>query len=110
MIDIIEKIGLPAVMEQLAEECSELAQVALKKSRILRGENPTPCTSDDINLKLSEEVADVFNCLDILGYMPVHNEIGLVDIIRKNKLCRWEERLKNYQKTSCVIKQEHENE
>lgn len=27
---IIEKIGEPAVLEQLAEECSELAQAALK--------------------------------------------------------------------------------
>lgn len=98
MNDIIEKIGEPAILEQLAEECSELAQVALKKARILRGENPTPCNIDDVNCKLSEEIADVFVCLDVLGYMPVHNEVSTIDIIRKNKLDRWQERLKKMKK------------
>ena len=42
MNDIIDSIGLPAVLEQLAEECSELAQASLKYARLLRGENPTP--------------------------------------------------------------------
>ena len=44
---IIEKIGEPAVLEQLAEECSELAQAALKYARKQRGENPTPKSFDE---------------------------------------------------------------
>ena len=36
---IIERIGEPAFLEQLAEECSELAQAALKTARKYRGEN-----------------------------------------------------------------------
>lgn len=39
---IIETIGEPALLEQLAEECSKLSQAALKLARKLRGENPTP--------------------------------------------------------------------
>lgn len=39
---IISKIGLPATLEQLAEEAAELSQAALKVARIIRRENPTP--------------------------------------------------------------------
>lgn len=41
---MIEAIGSPAMLEQLAEEATELAQAALKAARILRKENPTPVT------------------------------------------------------------------
>lgn len=43
---MLEKIGLPAMHEQLAEEATELAKEALKMARILRGENPTPVTME----------------------------------------------------------------
>ena len=39
---IIEEIGEAAMLEQLAEECTELAKAALKMARIIRKENPTP--------------------------------------------------------------------
>ena len=35
---IIPKIGLPATLEQLAEEAAELGQAALKVARVIRGE------------------------------------------------------------------------
>lgn len=38
---IIEEIGEAAMLEQLAEECTELAKAALKMARIIRKENPT---------------------------------------------------------------------
>ena len=41
---MIEKIGEPAMLEQLAEEAAELSHAALKLARIIRGENPTPVT------------------------------------------------------------------
>ena len=41
---IIEEIGEAAMLEQLAEECTELAKAALKMARIIRKENPTPVT------------------------------------------------------------------
>lgn len=40
-IEMIDIIGRPAMLEQLAEEASELAKAALKLARIDRGENPT---------------------------------------------------------------------
>lgn len=44
-ISMIDAIGEPAMLEMLAEEASELTQAALKASRVLRGENPTPVTA-----------------------------------------------------------------
>ena len=60
---IAEKIGLPAMYEMLAEECTELAHAALKMARIIRGENPTPKTRDAVKEHLVEEVTDVSLCL-----------------------------------------------
>lgn len=37
--EVICSMGEPALLEQLAEECSELAQAALKLARLERGEN-----------------------------------------------------------------------
>ena len=42
---MIEKIGKPAMLEQLAEEAAELSQAALKLARVIRNENPTPVTA-----------------------------------------------------------------
>lgn len=63
---LIEKIGIPAMLEQTAEECAELAQACLKMARYLRNENPTPKRLDDIKDHLCEEIADVNLCLDEL--------------------------------------------
>ena len=62
-----ELIGDPATYEQLAEECTELAKAALKMARILRGENPTPVTSDECMANMVEEASDVVLCLNDLG-------------------------------------------
>lgn len=56
---IRELIPEPALYEQLAEECVELAQACLKKSRKLRDENYTPKTMDEINASIEEEFTDV---------------------------------------------------
>ena len=58
MNDIIDSIGLPAVLEQLAEECSELAQASLKYARLLRGDNPTPKTEAECLESLTVDVDD----------------------------------------------------
>ena len=63
---MLEEIGIPATLEQTAEECSELAQAALKLARKMRGENPTPIMTGDILNSLQEEIADVIVCLDAL--------------------------------------------
>ena len=59
---MIEKIGEPAMLEQLAEEAAELAQAALKCARIERGENPTPVTESEAYKNLVEEYTDVETC------------------------------------------------
>ena len=61
--DVIRSLGEPALLEQLAEECSELAQAALKLARLERGENPTPKTLDECFGALIEEMADVKLCI-----------------------------------------------
>ena len=65
-MDITDKIGFPATLEQCAEECSELAQVCLKMARKLRDENPTPKSIEDIIENLNDETADVLVCIDEL--------------------------------------------
>lgn len=55
---ITERIGTPAVLEQMAEKCMELGHACLKEAWRLRGENPTHCTEEDCRnaIKRSEWV------------------------------------------------------
>lgn len=64
---MVEKIGEPAMLELLAEEATELAQAALKLSRIKRGENPTPVSRITAERDLLEEYTDVRLCAKELG-------------------------------------------
>lgn len=50
------------MLEQTAEECSELAQACLKLARILRNENPAYITKSQAMGNLTEEMADVMVC------------------------------------------------
>lgn len=61
---IADLIGMPALLEQTAEECAELAQACLKYARKLRGENPTPKTFCDCLENLREELGDVQGCIN----------------------------------------------
>ena len=58
-----EVIGTPAMLEQTAEECVELAHACLKLARYLRGENKVYKTKEEIYSNLSEEIADVYICI-----------------------------------------------
>ncbi len=70
-----DKIGVPATLDQLAEECLELGHVCTKYSRYLRGENPTVVYDEEIlKKKLAEEIADVYVSLN-----EVRKTDGLVD-------------------------------
>ena len=59
---IINRIGIPAALEQLAEECAELGQAALKLSRAMRRENPTRSTVEELLKMLIEEMGDQHRC------------------------------------------------
>lgn len=89
---MIEKIGAAAMLEQLAEEATELAHAALKLARIERGENPTPVLKEDAMDHLIEEYTDVVQCAEELRLVPNREQIKL-------KKMRFEERWK----------EEHEN-
>ena len=82
-INMIRKtIPRPALYEQLAEECSELAQASLKMARILRNENKTPVTIDEARENVKEEYTDIILCAETLGIVPSGD-------IMTSKLRRW---------------------
>lgn len=89
---MIEKIGAAAMLEQLAEEATELAHAALKLARIERGENPSPVLKEVAMDHLIEEYTDVVQCAEELRLVPNREQIKL-------KKMRFEERWK----------EEHEN-
>lgn len=80
MINFAEVVGKPAMLEQCAEECTELAQACLKMARKMRNENPTPAAMNDILQNLNEEVADVMICMTaiveggLLSYESIDSE------------------------------------
>lgn len=94
--NLIELIGEPAMLEQTAEECSELAQACLKMARKLRNDNPTPKTDKEIRDNLCEEIADVLICIGELenGLIIDVNEEIAPWICKKQK--RMEERFNEY--------------
>lgn len=83
---IRKAIGQEAALEQLAEEAAELAQAALKVSRIRRGVNPSPTHLADAEEALAEELSDVVLCAQVAGLVPDQG-------IMADKLRRWGERL-----------------
>ena len=86
----MEKIKLPVneLLCGLAEECSELAQAALKLRRAYDQTNPTPVDTDTAFEKLCEETADV-----LLYIEQVTLPMPYVLEIKQRKLKRWQSRL-----------------
>ena len=78
------------LLAQLAEECAELSQGALKLRRALTGINPTPVTADEARKNLVEEAADVYNVLGLL--LDAEDNAEIYDIIWRKK-ARWVKRL-----------------
>lgn len=92
-VTVMDQIGEPAFLLQLAEEYSELAQAALKLVRKMGGENPTPKTFEQCRSSLQEEMADVLLCID--QYLDEQESDFTVWVyeIKKQKLERWKQRL-----------------
>lgn len=91
---IIDKIGIPALLEQTAEECTELAQACLKLARKIRGNNPTPKDVPELIENLEEEGADVVICIESLA------DDGIIDIDNVNDISeakekRWMKRIED---------------
>ena len=88
-MNIVKELGEPAVLEQLAEECTELAQAALKYARLMRGENPTPKTEEECLKALAEEMADTRLCIDLIDGVHHFNYSLVMDA----KEARWKRRI-----------------
>ena len=85
---LVDAIGVPATLEQMAEECNELAHACLKLARYRRGENLVHGkTYAELLDNLHEEMADVYVALREVRKIPdlVDNEkIGdTIDYKRK---------------------------
>lgn len=88
-------ISTPALLELMAEECTELAHASLKLARVLRGDNPTPRTVEECEQQLVEELADVRLVADRITNEPWFNEtyISLFEWYIKEKTRRWKKRV-----------------
>lgn len=89
---IQSNISQTSILIQLAEECNEVAQQALKLVRIYNGENPTPATATETSQKLNEEIADFYACLNCLSGVDYNR----IEEIQSKKLNRWCTRLAKY--------------
>lgn len=78
------------LLEQLAEESSELAQASLKAIRAMGlSNNPSPIMIEDAIVKLKEETEDVLLCITLLSeYTGIDTEEPI------GKEQRWVSRLK----------------
>lgn len=63
---IYDQIGKAAALEMLSEEAAELSASASKCARIMRGENPARVNYGEAEDKMIEEIADVYNAIDVL--------------------------------------------
>lgn len=91
-MEIIEKIGIAATLEQLAEECAELGQASLKLARKIRDENPTPKTKQECYDDFEEEVADVMLVIELLKEKGLFSKM-IMDHYMQMKYARWKTRL-----------------
>lgn len=88
---IRENVSQEAIMMQLAEECAEVAQQALKLVRIHMKENPTPVTAKEASEKFHQELADFFAALDCISGI----DYSYIFSVEQDKLNRWCYRLAN---------------
>lgn len=86
-----EKLTDRSIMEQLAEEASELSQASLKCIRACKmSENMTPVDMQTALNNVVEEMGDVFMCY-FLFYGKIINP--MLDVYSSRKWKRWAERL-----------------
>jgi len=83
---VSHQVSEKAMIEQLAEECAELSQSALKHIRAIGNGNPTPKTPEETWRSMVEEFNDI--CL-------IANIIGLEEKakIKEGKMIRWANRI-----------------
>lgn len=87
---IKQRLPQDELLAQLAEECAELSQGALKLRRALTGINPTPVTAEEARANLIEEIADVYNVSGFL--LETEDFLKIYDIVQQKRE-RWLKRL-----------------
>lgn len=99
MEKIFEKVGEPAMLEQLAEECGELAMaclkvghIAQKMARIERNDNPTPKTLEECIEEFHVEAADLEICIEAMMLSP-WVQVDRINYYYDEHLKRWHDRL-----------------
>lgn len=85
-MEMLKRIGKPAMLEAMGEESAELVQAALKYARVLRGENPTPVTEEEALKNLIEEYTYVVTCARELS---LNVDESIIDKKQKRFLERW---------------------
>ena len=89
---IIDCLSTEELLAQLAEECSELAQAALKYRRVLDGTNPAQISKEEAIRNLLEEIADVHLQLELLGFNSEKTEAVCREVMAR-KTDRWADSL-----------------
>lgn len=85
---IREKVPVPDIFDQLAEEAAELAQAANKMARVMRGTNPANIDEKEAMKNVIEEYTDIHVVAkDIL-------ELQVDELQADYKIDRWAKRLK----------------
>lgn len=94
---ILDKLDERTLLEQLAEEASELSQAALKLIRAKGlSENVTPKTEESITLNLTEEMLDCSIVMALLCFKDTKIRTAVLDdddMKNTPKWKRWAERL-----------------
>lgn len=86
--EIREKVPVPDIFDQLAEEAAELAQAANKMARVMRGTNPANIDEKEAMENVIEEYTDIHVVAkDIL-------ELQVDGLQADYKIDRWAKRLK----------------
>lgn len=95
----ITDLPLDILLDQAAEENTELAHACLKFSRVIRGVNVTPVTDDEATSDMVEEYADVLVTMTaVLEKMfpdrdDFNEVVALINRKQKQKQRRWRARL-----------------
>ena len=85
---ICEKYGKDYMLRQLAEECCELSQAALKLIRAQKGE--TEVDANEALEGLIEEIADVLNCMDAVDECLLSSVASCeIEYVMEHKRRRW---------------------
>lgn len=99
--DEIDLLDRRAKLEQVAEECGELAQACLKLIRAEGNGNPCRISKDEAIQKVIEEIADLYLAVNRVAYdlAREHPDIyAEIDAIYDSKKERWIKEIKNAKK------------